>query len=265
MSPAFTILGRRVEVGVTGEQFSRVGQLVGDSLSRPVIARKEFQVLDPVVVPVAVDVVNSFVGKKLSSNILFHHVAMLKDFVHRNTVGRGKAKHDVISFDAARDLRRSVFGSINFAGPFVFALPAAKALCSVERAIAFSSASVEQRAAVLARSSVPFVRVLAPTDVRARHGAVQRVFAMLLAVRRKVARLHGERFAAGFAGKFHGRNLSSWAPVLNFVISPAHYAAVSARSVLGFDPKRCSAMFTNLIDRHVCNSLYQGVVARSVV
>lgn len=50
-----------------------------DPLATWVGACPEFKVLNTVVVPDAVDVVNGFVGGQAASYVLFHHITMLKD------------------------------------------------------------------------------------------------------------------------------------------------------------------------------------------
>lgn len=190
------------ELGVCAQHFDCEVHFVSDSLSRTMPAAEKFQVRDGVIAPIAIDVMNGFLGEKLAAEMLGHHKAMLQNFVlFAGDVGRNGEPDISVAFDVTLEVsfceprRRLRFAPLHVAGLI------AESLLSIVNRPTRSLVSFHRVdfAALFAGKHRPFLGVLSSAECRARNRAVRRVFAELPSVFREIAGFHRERFAALFA------------------------------------------------------------------
>jgi len=243
-------LGRDIEVGVQRQDFLGKTYLVNDTLTGTVAAGEKLQVLQPIVSFQTIDVVNCFLGKKLSTQVLLHDVAVLQNFVRGGAVCGWDAQHRVAASNAPGDCRESVPLPVQFTDPFIFTLLATKFLLAIDRAAFVSAGAVELFVAVLARGFVAFVSVFATAYSRARDRAVDRVFAKFLSIGVQVSRFVIEGFTAFSANKRDRRYHRSGSPVVLFMSRHAGLAAKLLRGEFLRHFKRLSTVETCFNQAH---------------
>ncbi len=250
------LLGHRVagggaELGVLGQYLDGELHLVDDSLSGAVVRTEQFEVADIVVQTISVNMVHGLFGAKLASDMLFHIVAVLKDFVHGVAVSGRNTQYGVVSFDAPGYFRKSVTFAVQLARPFVFALLAAKFLFSVNRARSVAASFVEFFVAVFAYGFVLFVRSFSPPDSRADHRAVLRELAKFFLVSGDVGANHRKWMGTFPACKFDGSDSRSDSSVFDLMGFSTRRAAILAGSFsFASDAKNSVAVFASSFNRH---------------
>lgn len=227
--------------------------LVDDALTGTVPTGEQFQVTDAIEGSVPVDVVDCFLGKQFTSQVLLHDVPVFEDVFSKrfSVAGRNPEFYVSVPSLGSRDLRQPVFLSVDFAYPLVLALFGAKFLFAMYSARAFTARSIEFFSAVFAVGLVSLVGVFASSEVRARHRAIQRVFAVFNAVRAHVAGLVKEGFSAFSATELDQRFLCGNAPVNRLVGCNARLGAESSRGIFGLNFEAGAAVFTNLVNRYL--------------
>jgi hypothetical protein len=253
--------------GVEKKHLYREVDLVDDTLAGTVTAGKEFEVLDSIVLPVAVDVVDGFVGAQLASDVLGHDVTMLQGLVFFSGDERWDRNPDVAvaffvpseiaSFKFSKCLRLLGFGLAFWATVFLFGVYSSRTRFA---------ASMYRFAAVLAGQCVFLVGCFSAACVRAFHGTVQRVSAVFFSIRSQVRLPHDERFATLFAGKFDRSLTYGWFAVGSMIAS-AREATVFA-AFFGFARRTLKwlpAVFALDLDRHGCAPLFGDKDERSYV
>jgi hypothetical protein len=90
------------ELGVEREHFESESDLICDSGSRTVASSSKLQIFRSIVVSDTIDVVDSFVGAKVASKDLLHHVAMVKNFFGFLVEGRAHGDSKIAGSCSAR-------------------------------------------------------------------------------------------------------------------------------------------------------------------
>lgn len=220
--------------GVGQEHVNGKGNFVGDALTGAMAATEKLKVLNTILIPNPIDVMNSLVFGKRSPNVLLHDMAMLKHFhfLASSTDRSGNGEPDVTApFDMSPNFtsEKTMTGlSLN---PGVFADNTAKFLSRIVFYLSITANitnALLRSAALNAGKNISAaglsVLVLAHTFARAVHG----VAAMHFTIGRDIARLHGEYFTVKLTGKFNGRDLRA----SNFSHG-IHYSGVSTGAAIG--------------------------------
>lgn len=243
---------------VESEQFFSPRDLVSNTLSGSVIAAEQFKIFQSVVQPVSRNVMDRLLGKKFSSETLFHYVAVFKYFVGRFPVTRRDTQYNLFTFDASCYLRQAMSFTVQFTCPFVLALFAAYGLFSVYSPASLAAAAVELLPAVLAIGLVLLVTGFSTPEVRAGHRAVHRVFVELLSIFFQVGRLVAERAFALLTREGDRKALRGWSPMGTFMRRLAGAPAKALGTVGRFDRENVRTLFANFLDRHLSVSM-QGI------
>lgn len=215
------------ELGVEQNHVEREVNLIDNALTGTVAARKEFEVLGAVVLPVAVYVVDCFTSIKSAAKLLLHNMPVLHDVSSPGaSENRNRNPHIAMAFYVALVFAalKSIVGFRRLGGHFARLI--AVLLLQVHATARFA-ASVLFLAAVKALESVFGIGRFASAGVRAIHGAVERISAKLLFVGRQVSLHHGKGFAAFLTGKMHWN--AAWCGQL---LLKAMFAAASQAAVL---------------------------------
>jgi hypothetical protein len=245
------------EFGVQAQHFDREGNLINDTLSRPVATAEKLQVVDRVMLPVAVDVVDSFLGEKRAPEMLFHNPAMFKHlpFFAAGNVGGDGDPNVAVAFDMPSDVARlkTISGAHHLRSNLAFV--AAKTLLRVifdatRRAVLSSR---ECLLAMFTGEKLCSGIVRFATRVCACARAVHWQFAEFLLVGAHIRWLHREAGTACFAlerGRFYTCGLAT----INRLMSmPARVGAVLLfQFALAMDDKRRiagDAFFGNWLKR----------------
>lgn len=85
------------DVGVDRNDVQREVDLVDHALTGAVPARKEFEVLKPVVLPVSVDVMDGFFVIEFPSKVLGHDVAVFHDGARATGAGQGRHRYPYVT------------------------------------------------------------------------------------------------------------------------------------------------------------------------
>lgn len=181
--------------GVFGEQFDAPVNLVHDALSWPMSAVKKLKVLQSVISFLTVDVMDCFLGAKPTSKVLFHDVAVLKDFTRWFAVATLHNQPNVTVTRWARLI------SSSFAQPPLFGFlefRTADRAANLAQSVHRSTGPALDRHAFAALDTVCLpVFVFQHLAVKATAAAaVFRVFAPVLAVRAQLADRERERLLA---------------------------------------------------------------------
>jgi hypothetical protein len=235
-------------------------QFVDDSLTGAVAAGEKLQVIDAVVLPIAVDVMNRFFGEEVSSKVFRHDVPMF---------------HNRFGTAVSRQHR---YGDPNVAVAFYVTLNLAgfKTLGSLLAVVGVVASWIAEFLLVVKASAwAPFSRVVFPAVKahervsffcvffsslrRAGHRAVERVSTKFFAIGSQIGRRHRKRFFAVLADECFGRDSRGGAAVFGFVRSQTISAAkfASEFSFAG-DAKGLLAVFTRFLSDHVVTPLLGG-------
>jgi hypothetical protein len=241
------------EFRVELQHFDGERDLVDHTLAGAMPARKEFEIVHRVMLAVAVFVMDCFILVQLAAKVLLHDVAVFKHF-SSFFAAIGECWHRNINVAVAFYVSAKVTG-FKFCKGFgalvlSFAFYVAKFLFLIYTAACFSVA-VLLFTALKAFEFVSFVSVFSPSDVGARHRAVQRVPAKFLLVCCYVGLEHRERLLAFFAGK------ADWCATSN-VHSPAEMVSSASEATVfsthsnfaGVAVKRLITIFTSQLYWH---------------
>ena len=125
--------GSPSEIGVQAQHVDCEGNFVSHALSRPMPTTEQLKVLDCVVLPVPVDVMNRLFWKQVASEKLRHHVAMLKNLMFfAGNQSRDRKPDVATAFDVPMNLAVSKAGKGFSFLTSRFAVLAAKLLLRVE-------------------------------------------------------------------------------------------------------------------------------------
>lgn len=238
------------ELGVAKEHLDGERHFVDDALTGSVVAAEQFEIGEQVVLPVSVLVVNRLLGAKLAADVLLHHVPVLEDFVRRGFSNTGNHQLDVaLPVDTARNLLVGVVGAVAQTTKQGAACGTAQAFTAVDGS---SRSPLDgHHLPALDTSVVPSFGRQPSSETSAFGRAVHWLFAPFLDVRSDERRLHEKRFAALLASKLSGNYLRSQPTVNRFVVVFAFSCAALLRGISGFNAKTNSAVFANLINRHL--------------
>lgn len=236
---------------------------VDDALSGAVPAGKQFEIWKQVVLPVAVLVVNCFLGVKVAAEVLAHHVAMFHDGVLLAGNKRGDGNPNVaVAFNVSSVFAALKFFKSEFFAPFVFAFAATVFLFSVQAAARFSRLA-KRFIAVCACEGVSLVAVFSATNPRTFSTAVKRVSAVFFVVLRDLRTNHPKRRTA-----FAAVETDNFSPRRGYALVETKRASTTqttkAAVVAWVAEKRFVTFFTNLLDRHGWNSLFGDKVVLAV-
>lgn len=184
------------ELGVGLQELDRPRDLVDDALTGTVSRTEEFEVLDSIVHPVAVNMVDSFGVCELPADVLLHDISMLVDVVSPDTVLAGKSEEHVASHDSTRHGTLGAWAGLFVGSNQLLALKLSAAgiaasLCAA-KTVTFSC---ELGAADFASTSA----LASSSNMRALSRTVHRVFAKLPMVFRKLSGFTFKWFVASFA------------------------------------------------------------------
>lgn len=217
------------KLGVEKQNLYRERDFVGYALTGAMSAAEKFQILNPVVVADAVDVMDGFLGREFSADVARHDEPMLHDAV---LFAGDKARNADPDISIALDVSPviSSFESRKSGGSLVIGL----ALLTAETLfrVVFDAAnrvvfgSRRFLTTLLAVENLSILRVLSPLSVGAGSAAVSRVLSVFLTVLVQKSRLHFERISAVLAGKFDRLDAPSVTPVNGFERLHAIFAAV---------------------------------------
>ena len=246
------------EVGILLKHGDCERDFIDDALPGAVAAGEQFKVLQRVVAPVSVNVVDSFLGEKLSPDVLLHDETMLENRVFLSGDARRNGHNPIaVSLLVAGDFRairyvlskllRSVFDTVR-----VHALLTAKPLRPVvdHAAIALELFHGMLFPAVLAGEHVPCFRRRAKSFAHTLGRAVLRVFPVFVPVGGEVPGAKGDYRSANLARDFYARYAADGPTVDAFIFPKARHAAEFARVVFGLHRELFGAVFACFNNRH---------------
>jgi hypothetical protein len=215
------------EFGVQAKNVNCELDLVHDALARTVATGKKLKVFNRIMLTIAVNVVNGFFGKKLSTDVLFHDVAMFKHVASSGfwpNVSRKMNPNVAVSFYvfpvfAIVELLFSASAVI-----LAFAFSITELLFVIQRT-AWSAAERIHFIALLACEKISFGSIFASPFRRAWYGAVKRIFSELISISIQVSRLVRKWISTFSAVKRDAFRQSSRATVNCFMRSMAYWAA----------------------------------------
>ena len=101
---------RSSEFGVKLDHLDSEGDFIDDTLPGAVTTGEQFQIFDPVVLPVAVDVMDGFLGEEIAANVLRHDETVLENIERRAPIFSRNDQADVaVANDALSRHRVGVF------------------------------------------------------------------------------------------------------------------------------------------------------------
>lgn len=235
--------------------FGRELDFVDNALTGAVSAGKQLKILEGVVKSIAAYVMNGFVPVQLAAKVLFHNVAVFKNFVGRISVLRRDVEHGVLSLHSPRRLRQSVLLPVDLTNPLVLTLFTAKFLLVIKIAAARSPSSLAFLSAVFANKSVSKIGVFSSPNGGARNGAVQRVAPEFLSIRRNVRRHHLKWFLTLTASEIDRRNSCGRSPMFFLVLSKTKIAAKAATALCWLHVEGVLAVLAGQRNGHLSSSL----------
>lgn len=205
------IAGFFEKVGVFGQKDYAPIDFVGDALAGAVSAVEQFEVLDSIVSPVAVDVMDSFARAEWPIDLSLHVVAMFENFYgFLVRVSSNRDTHVAVSCGSRNDFSIGVGlqhdSRVKFVSAFFVAnfSPEIKVVRAVTVDCWKRFAAVEAFASFLRK----LFRTHSPSYVRAFSTAIFRVLTPLLSVRAKLTRGEAELFLAVLAREIRSFYLS---------------------------------------------------------
>lgn len=241
------------KLGVEKKNLHRERDFVGYALTGAMSAAEKFQILNPVVVTDAVDVMDGFFGKKFAADGLFHDVTMFKNVSAFCPIATGYNHSNVaVPSYSLGDLLVGIVRLVADAAKGRPAFSAAQPLLAIYGASGF--ALNRHRFSALDAVNLPLFVGQSLGQPHADSGTESRILPVFLEVGADISRLHEKRLAALFAGKFHWRDLSRRTTMRGFMRGLANSAAESLGSVTRFYLERGTALFTRLMDGHLAVS-----------
>lgn len=243
------------ELGIQSQYLDGELHFVDHALAGSMAAGEKLQVLDAVVSPDAVDVVDGFGIKKLSPDMLGHDVAMFQ------VVGRGQS---INTGDNDLNVPSAVISALE--NPASCVLPLIRQSAKQRSAFAAAQAFVRidgsaglslngHVVSALHAFGVPRFFRHATAYAAAFCGTIQRFFAPFFNVGSQITWLHGEGFVADSAfelNRFHAR---CGATVDALVQGLARRCTEFLPSVGRLNCKKLSALFTVFLNRHLSFSM----------
>jgi hypothetical protein len=231
--------------------------LVDDTLAGTVTRTEQFEVFESVVGANTLDVIDRFLGKKVSPEFFLREVTVFQHVSAWLPRFAGNAKSDVApSTTRFRDLAIWISLLVREATEQRSAFGTAKHFLSVQRT-AWTTLYREQVAALNAAAFL-FVGFRASTYRAAWDRAVLRVFAVFLAVGSYVRRRQTEFCAASSTVEIDCRDARVFSPKNVFVRCLAGEPAKALRGITRSHLERSATTLANFLDRHFCYSGWLG-------
>jgi hypothetical protein len=203
---AITLFPSELRVGL--EHVYGEGNFVHDALSRPMTTGEQFEIGDVVEAPITVDVMDSLLWEKLTTEMLFHDIPMFEHLAAGLALFGWNPDRDVPALHARghNTIRKAFVERIALG--FGFAFVAAKFLGAiVSDALSFTATVLPHRRSLSALNASKEGALLGHFmlfSAKTFAGAVGGLFAVLLDVSRQIALLHKERAATMLARKLCG-------------------------------------------------------------
>jgi hypothetical protein len=240
------------EFGVELQHLDCERDLVDHALSGSVATRKQFEIVDRIVLAVAILVMDCFVFMKFAAKVLFHDIAV---FEHSSTFSaanqRWQMNPDIaMAFDMTPHLATLKSSQGFLSKRFVFAVIAAVFLFFVKTATRFSAFFNQLAASFTIKSASFGCRFHAP-GIGALARTVQWIVTVFYVVGVQVRTHHGERFAAFFASK--SNYFPTWSGCRRFFVESKCTSApetTKASFIARKADKRLAAFFTGFLNRH---------------
>lgn len=235
--------------GIQGEYLDSEVDFVDNALAGSVLAEKKFEVVGQVMLPVSINVMHGFFGKKFSSKRLLHYIAVFQHFRFLAVVGECRNRDPnvtvafhvspyVAGFKAFERLSTLVGG---------FALDATKFLFAVNVSLRFSATTLFF-AALKTCKAVFEHRIFSTSNARTVDRTVQGVFSEFHPVSFYDRGLVRKEVAAFFTVKFERLYLRSFPSVDAFVSSHARLTAEPLAGIFRFNTERAAAIFARFIE-----------------
>jgi hypothetical protein len=262
------IAGASGELGVQSQYLDGELHLVDHSLAGAVARAEKLQVLDVVIRPDAVDVMDGFFGEQIAPEMFGHDVSVFHDGMLFSGDQTGHRYPNVaVSFYVPTKVSAFEFCQSARALVFRLALLIAVFLLRVETTSRFAAKAVFF-AAFYAGKCVLGFRGSFSAGARALHRTVQRVASEFLFVRRDVGLHHNERLAAFLAGKVDRGSTGGWQRQNRPVVTAARQATVFAAGfgVARVTIERVITVLAGHLDRHFYAPVFgnAGTVAVSL-
>ncbi len=256
-------VGGDSELGVENQVLYRELDYVGDTLTGAVVFGKQFEIIDRIVSPVSVFVVDGFFLAKRPAEMLFHHIAMFQNVARRVSVfARNYQAHVAVLYQSACDGVVRVFLLVGDSPKQRSAFSAAQVLAAVDSSA--RSPLDNHTVSALNADVVPSFFRKPPPDSSTFGRAVHGVFAPLFVVRGDLRRLHAEQGVADFAREIDRRDLRGGAPVFRFMLDFAAKFTEALSRVRRLYAESSSALFAVFLDRHLGFSVVGGDALTSV-
>lgn len=240
---------RAGEFGVEGQNLYRELHLVNDTLTGTVAAGEKLKVLQPVMLPVSVDVVDRLFGEQITSEVFGHDVTVFHDgMAFAGHEGWNRNPDVSMALDVSPVVSSLKTGE-SFTGMMgVFAVLAAKFLFLVNTSSRFST-FVQRLSALLASESIFGFRIFFAANVRARTRAIKRPAFVFYQICVQVGTHHPKRFATFFAGEIY--DFASWCNIwFSKTFGTSTVVAAKAPVVARIAEERLSAVFARFLNRH---------------
>jgi hypothetical protein len=256
-----TIATRGGELGVQLQYLDSKVDFVDDALTGTVAAGEKLEVTNIIVFPVAVNVVNGFFREQFTSEMLGHDISMFK---HRMFYASDKARYRnpriSVTLNVAR-CRAFLFKSreCGLALMSSFAGSVTKFLLSINPPD-WNSAAALLFSALKTGETLTFHRVFSSAEVRTRHAAIHRIFAVPLLIDFHGGWFVRKNLAAFFAVEVDQRYLRSNAAVNLFVRGYARFAAKTLLNMTRLYRKFSSTLRADLADWHRFDSSFAASV-----
>lgn len=240
----------RGELGIQGQYLDGEGDFVNDALSGSVTGREQFEVVDGVVLPVAVDVVDGFFRKQFAAEVLFHYIAMFKYVARWGAVfTRDYESNITVSGNAFRGFLFRMFFLVGNSSKQRTTGSAAQKLFSVERSA--GSALNRHWVSTLDADNVPvrFFDLFSSSHAIAR--TIWGIFSVFFEVGANVGRFVREQLLAHRTRKIDTRNLGVFSPKISFVQAFAMEVAKALCAVTRAYFEARTTTFASFRNRHL--------------
>jgi hypothetical protein len=249
------------EVGILLKHGDCERDFIDDARAGAVPTGKQFEVPQRVVAPVSVNVMDGFLGEKLSPDVLLHDEAVLENRVLLSG-DAGRDRHAPVAIPLLVAGEAFAFGNglselsgavLDAVGVHTFL--AAKALRSVvdHTPVALKFLHGMLFPAMLAGEHIPAFRRRAKARAHALCRAVLRVFPVLVSVGSDIPWAKGDYRPANLARDFNTRYAADGPTVDAFVFPKARHAAEFARVVFGLHRELLGAILAVFNNRHVAH------------
>jgi hypothetical protein len=252
------VAGIPEKIRVEQAHFDCESDLVNNSLAGTVAAGEQFEVLNSVILSVAINVMDGFIGSQVAGKMFGHNVTMFKHGAFFPANQRRDRKPDIsVLFDVTAILPRVKSGKRAIHLGSYFAFLAAIFLLAINAASSFALA-VFFSAALLADKFIAFIGIFAAASVRTIHRAIQRAVPKTFTISSQKRLHHNKWFSAFFTGKTDRSFTQRGDTLLKPVGASASEATVFAPSlyVAGVAIKKLATVFTPRFDRHGISPLF---------